>query len=207
MKRTRINLDALGMCASSLCMIHCLAFPLLLAALPMLKVSPDGAEQSVAVQLASVNSNAAVLTNSPKACCAKECCEEGASDANGVPTAACCSTPTDFWIHVGLLAGVAPLGFVAWGAGYRKHRRVGVLALGVAGVLLLCGALLFGQKIMDGRGEQAMTVLGSICMVSAHLWNRRQCRCCRAPDLASVVEIEVTPSESQPVSLSAKGVL
>ena len=30
----KLNLHALGVCASTLCMVHCLAFPLLLTALP-----------------------------------------------------------------------------------------------------------------------------------------------------------------------------
>ena len=188
-------------------MIHCLAFPLLLAALPMLKLSADGADRHVAAQLTSADSRSALLTSSPDHCSENECCEKGASGAgSNVHIASCCATPTDFWVHVGLLAAVAPLGVVAWGAGYRKHRKLGVLGLGLAGVLLLSGALLFGHNLLGGRGEQVMTVLGSICMVSAHLWNRRQCRCCRTPDLAGVVEIEGTASESQPVSLSTKGV-
>ncbi len=207
MKSFRINLDAVGMCASALCMVHCLAFPLLLAALPMLKLSADRADRNEAVQLASADSSGLALTKTAAQCSDQDCCEADTSgEGNGACAASCCSTPTDFWIHVGLLAGVAPLGIVAWGMGYRQHRRLGVLGLGLAGVLLLSGALLFGNYLLGGRGEQVMTVLGSICMVSAHLWNRRQCRCCRSPDLAGAVEIEGTVSESQPVSLSTEGV-
>ena len=44
MKSVRINLDALGMCASSLCMIHCLVFPTLLAVLPMWKLATNEAQ-------------------------------------------------------------------------------------------------------------------------------------------------------------------
>jgi len=207
MPRIRFNLDALGMCASSLCMIHCLIFPLLLAALPLLNLSfrdRDSEAANVATSLQPPPSLA-----SADECCAEDtCCPESQT---AVPQAdndhsACCSTPVDFWIHVGLFIAVAPLGLVAWGAGYRQHRRLGVLALGLTGVVLLAGALLFGTQLLGGRGEQVMTVLGSICMVSAHLWNRRQCRCCRAPDLDRLVEAESASPESQKVSFSNGGI-
>lgn len=191
-------------------MIHCLVFPLLLAVLPMWKLTADAADHNAVGQLASASSNDLASTKSNTQCTDKECCPTVSADGGGVGDnghAVCCSTPTDFWIHVGLLATVAPLGIVAWGAGYRHHRRLGVLALGLAGVLLLSGALLFGHHVLGGRGEQVLTVAGSICMVSAHLWNRRQCRCCRTPDLSRLVEIDAAPSEFQPVPLTTEGAL
>jgi len=183
-KLIRLNLDALGMCASTLCMIHCLVFPLLLAALPTWKLAAEEVHEVA-----------------DEGCTERDCCPTASAttssgDANG-RSASCCSTPTDFWIHVGLLAAVAPLGIVAWGAGYSHHRRMGALALGMFGVLLLCGALFLGHHLLGGRGEQVMTVAGSICMVTAHSWNRRQCRCCRAPDLARLVEIEAAAHAPQ----------
>lgn len=220
MKSIRLNLDALGVCASTLCMIHCLVLPLLLAVLPLWNLSAT-AQNSVAAFAPTDESPAANASPSEAVGCEeRDCCPgTGAlSDAASLPVttalpasavgehAGCCSTPTDFWIHVGLLAAVAPLGLIAWSAGYRRHRRMGVLGLGLAGVLLLCAALLFGQHLLGGRGEQVMTVLGSVCMVSAHLWNRRQCRCCRSPDVAHVLEIESVSSVSQQVSLSNGGV-
>ncbi len=83
---------------------------------------------------------------------------------------------------------------------------MGVVCLGLLGVLLLAGALLFGTYLLGGRGEQAMTVIGSICMVSAHLWNRRQCRCCRTPDIARLVDIESALPESRKIRLTTGGV-
>jgi len=171
------NLDALGVCASSLCMVHCLAFPLLLAALPFLTIRTE-AQESEAAAHADVAD-----------CCAEHaCCANQAGDS-----AACCSTPTDFWIHVGLGATVAPLGLIAWGAGVRRHRGWGVLLLGGCGVLLMVAALFVGQHILDGRGEQIMTVAGSICMVTAHLWNRRKCKCCQTSSPASNPQADVQP--------------
>ncbi|MBC8355439.1 MAG: MerC domain-containing protein [Planctomycetes bacterium] len=204
MMRIRLNLDALGVCASTLCMIHCLVLPLLLAALPLWSLSGNDHVSNAATPLAASSSTAAY-------CVDGECRSEqviAASDAQGgeEACAACCSTPLDFWIHVGLLATVAPLGLVAWGVGYRHHRRLGVLALGAFGVLLLASALLFGTQLFGGRGEQVLTVTGSICMVSAHLWNRRQCRCCRTPDLARLVEIESASSVTAQLPITDGGV-
>jgi len=193
MKTFRLNLDSLGMCASALCMVHCLAFPILLLALPVLNLS---ASQPGNDNPASAGTAAA--------CCAQDaCCHHAAGAGADEQGPACCSTPFDFWVHVGLLAGVAPLGVVAWGFGVRKHGRWGVLALGAGGVLLLSGALLFGHQLPGGYGEPVMTVMGSICMVSAHFWNRWQCQCCQAPNLENVIEIEHSPSDSQPVSLQS----
>lgn len=209
MKSLRFNLDALGMCASTLCMIHCLVFPLLLAALPMWKLAADEADHNVAGQLASATSSDLASTRSHMQCTDEECCATVSAEGGGRGDGghvSCCSTPADFWIHVGLLAAVAPLGVVAWGVGYCQHRRMDVLGLGLVGVILLSGALLCGHHLLGGRGEQVLTVAGSICMVAAHLWNRRQCRCCRTPELSRLVEIESSASESQLVPLTRGGV-
>jgi hypothetical protein len=175
MRALRFNLDALGVCASTLCMIHCLVLPLLLAALPMWSLSANVAKMGVEEQTPTAEAQAGIVPESAIPCSEQACCTTVTAVAGGEAddhAAGCCSSPTDFWIHVGLLAAVAPLGLIAWGAGYRRHRVGGVLWLGMAGVALLCGALLFGTQLFGGRGEQMMTVAGSICMVSAHLWNR-----------------------------------
>ena len=208
MRSVRLNLDALGMCASTLCLLHCLALPLLLAALPMWTLSATQANRNANGQPATADTRTEGEIKSPNDYCDHEgraAATVGSGEGN-VVRAGCCSTPTDFWVHVGLLTAIVPLGVVAWGAGYHKHRRLGVLGLGLAGVFLLSGALLFGPNLLGGRGEQVMTVTGSICMVSAHLWNRRQCRCCRKPDLSRVVEFELSLLESPGVPLTDRGV-
>ena len=178
MKSSRLNLDALGVIASTLCMIHCLAFPVLLTLIPMWKLSTIEPEKELEQGwLASADSGVMASSNSLD-CCTKESAITTKSGFKGSHKPSCCSTPTDFWIHVGLLLAVAPLGLFAWGAGFRQHGQIKILGLGLTGVLLLCGALLFGN-LLGGHGEQVMTVTGSICMVSAHLWNRHHCQCCQ----------------------------
>lgn len=206
--KLRLNLDSLGMCASTLCMFHCLAFPLLIAALPLVRLSADEPSNNVDDLNSGRSSRGDVLASSPKvgslqdACATLECCERaaGIGGADGNDNAACCATPGDFWIHVGLLSAMAPLGLIAWGTGYRKHRKRGVLCLGLSGVALLAGALLFGTQLWGGRGEQVMTVLGSVCMVSAHLWNRRQCLCCNSPKLGKLVGLKLAQSKQTPLA-------
>ena len=172
-KRLQFNLDAIGVCASTLCMIHCFALPFLFALLPMWDLTASDSEMRRDTQAATAaNANS---TGTTHVCCHAPKCGSGSS---GAENATCCSTPMDYWIHVGLLATVAPVGAFAWGAGYRQHGRAEVAGLGAAGIVLLTGAVLLGVPVLGSRGEQMVTVLGSICMVSAHLWNGIPCRCC-----------------------------
>lgn len=184
----KVNFDALGICASTLCMIHCVAFPLVTVAIPLLcggAEAPSASSQSASMQ-ASYCADQACEVSGPSMPAIVEC-EHCAREARVATTDPghfdCCSSPLDFLVHLGLLATVAPLGTVAWITGYRRHRTAGILWLGLIGMGVLGSALLFGNDLLGSRGEQMMTIAGSICMVSAHLWNRRQCSCCRAPQI------------------------
>lgn len=152
--RTKLNWDLLGSCAATACMIHCLAFPLIVAMLPFLSGAAT-ASANIDEQMLSAE-NVEASANCPRACC---------------------SSPVNFWTHVALFAAVAPIGLVAWGNGYRQHGQLGVVVLGSFGIASLLLALIIGDQLFDGAGEMYMTVLGSICMVTAHLWNSRACFC------------------------------
>ena len=67
---------------------------------------------------------------------------------------------------------------------------LGALLFGIVGVLLRSDVIFGDQLLLGGRGKQVMTIMGSVCMVSAPLGNRRQCRCYRTPDLDHFLEIE-----------------
>jgi len=178
LKIPRMSLDSLGVCASTLCMIHCLVFPFLLmipsmwiAATPEANAGLSRSKAGIAVPMK--------VTSDEVEGCREDCCTASDKLAEGGEVAGCCSTPFDFWVHVGLLATVVPMGAVAWAYGFRQHRDTRVLWLGAAGTALLCAALTVGNQIIPVRGEQVMTICGSVCLISAHLLNRRQCRCCR----------------------------
>lgn len=194
LSRIHINLDAWGMCASTLCMIHCLAFPLVVAAMALLR---DGAEKPAAANRLSPaeadccanHAGDATLSSTSAAVPCEHCAREALAGTTDSASYSCCSSPFDFRVHLGLLTLVVPLGMVAWIVGYRRHKAAGILWLGLAGLGLLVSALLIGHHLWDGRGEQVMTVAGSMCMVSAHLWNRRRCRCCRWPRIDEAVAL------------------
>jgi hypothetical protein len=78
--------------------------------------------------------------------------------------------------HLALIALVVPTSALALGLGCRKHRGLRVLALGLAGLLLLSTAA-FSEALGLGEvGETALTVLGALVVASAHLINYRACR-------------------------------
>lgn len=180
MKGIRINLDSLGIFASALCMVHCLLLPFIVAWLAVIGALGTSSQ---------AENLAAVATHAESDCCESgECCGDCTdTELSAEPSDAdlCCSTPIDFWIHVGLLGAVAPVGMIALGFGYHQHRQLGALAVGLTGVLLLSAALMFGHHLLSGRGEQWMTVSGSLCMVSAHLWNNRRSQCCSPCQIAN----------------------
>lgn len=127
----RSNLDMVGMGMSILCMVHCLAFPLLLAFSPQLMRW----------------------------------------------------LPGDDLTHRSLVVVIGLLGVFAFRRGYRIHRRAWVLLLFLLGVAFVLAAAICGEAMLSERGEAAITVCGSLCIVAAHFFNQRCCRtcaCCRA---------------------------
>jgi len=110
-------------------------------------------------------------------------------------TTLCCSSSVDYWFHVGMLGIVIPVGLIALIVGHERHGFVGPLSIGSVGMLMLIGALGWGTNLWGGAGEQILTVSGSLAMVSAHLWNRRQCHCCQSPHLSELVQLETEQSE------------
>ena len=78
--------------------------------------------------------------------------------------------------HLALIALVVPTSALALGLGCRKHRGLRVIALGLAGLVLL-GSAAFAETFGLGEvGETALTVLGALTVASAHLINYRACR-------------------------------
>jgi hypothetical protein len=72
--------------------------------------------------------------------------------------------------HVWVLAFAVPTSALALVTGWRHHSQVYPLLMGATGLALLAtGALL----LLGGRWETPVTILGSLCLASAHIGNWR----------------------------------
>jgi len=86
--------------------------------------------------------------------------------------------PGDAWFHRALAAGIIFLGAAAFVPGYRIHRRKSLLALIGAGMVLILAVAWAGEGLPQ-RSELALSIPGSLMLVSAHMLNRSFCRQCR----------------------------
>lgn len=80
--------------------------------------------------------------------------------------------------HGVMLWLVAPTSLLGFALGYRLHRRAGLVALGVAGILVVAWAALYGHGAWPLADETAVSVAGSLTLATAHWKNFREVRRC-----------------------------
>ncbi|AKM09096.1 MerC domain-containing protein [Croceicoccus naphthovorans] len=114
--RTANWLDSFAVCASAVCMMHCLALPVLLAALPAIASRIDPGEN----------------------------------------------------FHVVVLVFAVPTSAMALYGGWRRHRSIVPLVVGVLGLILMTAAIALHA---DEDSETAITVSGSLLLAMAHIAN------------------------------------
>ncbi|RYZ66484.1 MAG: MerC domain-containing protein [Proteobacteria bacterium] len=99
-----------------------------------------------------------------------------------------------------ILLGILPLlAVLAFIPGYRQHRKLAVFYWALPGIIALAlGVLLTHETPVFAT---AVTVLGSVLLVRAHLLNRKECACCatghdhqRATRLAKVTPQPLKPT-------------
>ncbi|WP_035349570.1 MerC domain-containing protein [Edaphobacter aggregans] len=86
--------------------------------------------------------------------------------------------PGDARIHRALAVGIVLLGAVAFVPGYRIHRRKSLLVLIGAGISLIL-TVAWTAEAMSRTTELALSIPGSLMLVTAHLLNRSFCRQCK----------------------------
>jgi hypothetical protein len=89
--------------------------------------------------------------------------------------------PGDVRFHRALSVCIVLLGALAFIPGYRIHRRKPLLALIGAGMLLILTVAWEGGG-MRSASELALSIPGSLMLVTAHLLNRTFCRQCDSCD-------------------------
>ncbi len=76
------------------------------------------------------------------------------------------------FIHYVILILALPISILALSLGYRNHKNITFLVIGILGLSFLITAVLFGE----GSLEKILTVIGSITIAYAHFRNHRVCK-------------------------------
>lgn len=118
------HFDQIAITLSAVCIVHCIAVPVVVAVLPIAAVS-FGA---------------------------------------------------DAHFHALMLWLVVPTSVVGFTLGYRVHRRTGLVALGLGGVVVLATAAVWGHAAWPIVLEVAVSIAGSLILGSAHWLNFREVR-------------------------------
>ncbi|MFT2092284.1 MerC domain-containing protein [Paraglaciecola sp. 2405UD69-4] len=94
-----------------------------------------------------------------------------------IPSIGGVSLLKDETFHQLLLFFVVPIGIIALSIGYLHHKQKWVAALGMVALITLSSPLWIAHEHLGHYGEEVITVISSIFLVSAHTFNyylRRQ---------------------------------
>lgn len=78
--------------------------------------------------------------------------------------------------HLMLLFVVVPVSAGAFALGYRLHRNRAMLLPGLAGLLIVAFAAIFGHDLMSSLGSALMTSVGGLLLITGHWLNLRRRR-------------------------------
>lgn len=74
-------------------------------------------------------------------------------------------------LHAQALMLVIPLSFLALGLGFRRHRDVKIVAVGIVGMLLLVFGATIAHQQLGLAADRAFTIGGSLTLATAHFLN------------------------------------
>ncbi len=81
--------------------------------------------------------------------------------------------------HRTLAVGIAAIGAIALLRGFRIHGRRRILALMTLGLAFIFSGAFFGDRLPAHNYEVAITLAGSVLMITAHRMNHTFCRDCQ----------------------------
>jgi uncharacterized membrane protein YfcA len=82
-------------------------------------------------------------------------------------------------VHRGFAYFLTAIGFTAFRAGYKVHRKKSVLLLLLAGISGISVGAYADSLLPSHAWEVGITFVGSAFLISAHLLNKTFCRACR----------------------------
>jgi hypothetical protein len=80
---------------------------------------------------------------------------------------------SDDHLHAELLIVVLPVSIVALALGYRRHKRKGIVAWGLSGLVLLTIGGTIAHSMYGLIADRSLTVVGSVILAMAHYRNFR----------------------------------
>jgi hypothetical protein len=79
------------------------------------------------------------------------------------------------FIHKIIVLLAVPISIFALSAGYKNHKTISFLPIGIAGLLILILVVVLGENILSEYGEKGLTLLGSIFITYSHYRNYKIC--------------------------------
>ena len=79
-------------------------------------------------------------------------------------------------VHYAILIIALPLSSFALTRGYRHHKIVSILVIGILGLSIMLLAVILGESLLSELGEQLLTLIGSSLVAYSHFKNYRTCQ-------------------------------
>ena len=79
------------------------------------------------------------------------------------------------FMHKMTLLLAVPISIFALIMGYKNHKTISFLPIGILGLLILILAVLLGERVLGEYGEKGLTLLGSIFVTYSHFKNHQVC--------------------------------
>jgi len=86
--------------------------------------------------------------------------------------------PAEEPVHRLLAVLVAAIGGLSLLVGFRKHGKSSVLILMTLGLMAIFAGAFYGDRLHSHWAEVMVTLMGSLCLISAHQLNHTFCRRC-----------------------------
>ena len=81
----------------------------------------------------------------------------------------------DEFMHKMILLLAVPISIFALIMGYKNHKTISFLLIGILGLLILILAVLLGERMLGEYGEKGLTLMGTIFVTYSHYKNHQVC--------------------------------
>lgn len=79
------------------------------------------------------------------------------------------------FMHKMILLLAVPISIFALIMGYKNHKTISFLLIGILGLLILILAVLLGERMLGEYGEKGLTLIGTIFVTYSHYKNHQVC--------------------------------